>query len=111
VSLDISFAAFFAEDVSLQVTWYTKNAGDEIASKYATQVDRTVEFLADHPNLGKRCDFPEAEFTDLRFYPLSRPFHRHLVFYYVKAQTLIAFRVIDGARDLPKRLHDPPGVE
>jgi toxin ParE1/3/4 len=111
VSLAVSFAPFCLEDMELQGAWYRKNADEEIARRYAVEVERTVEFLADHPNLGKKCDYAHPHLADLRFYLLSRPFDRHLVFYRVEAQTLIAFRVIDGARNLPARLHDPPGAE
>ena len=38
-------------------------------------------------------------------------FDRHLIYYRVSGEELIAFRVVPGARDLPRRLLDVPGAE
>ena len=39
------------------------------------------------------------------------PFDRHLIYYRISGEELVAFRVVSGARDLPRRLLDPPGTE
>jgi len=46
----------------------------------------------------------------LRFYPVEKPFHRHLLYYRISGEELVAFRVVPGERDLPRRLLDPPGA-
>ncbi len=111
MSLEFRYSPFSLEDIDLQSLWYGKTAGAEVARRYASEVERTVAFLATHPNLGRPCGFSEPELAELRVYVLGRPFQRHLIYYRVAGQKLIVFRVMDGARNLPARLHDLPGAE
>ena len=111
MSLEFTYTPFALEDIDFQSLWYGKTAGAEIARKYAAEVERTVLFLAMHPNLGRQCGFLEPEFAHLRVYLLGRPFDRHLVYYRIAGDGLIVFRVMHGARNLPARLLDPPGAE
>jgi plasmid stabilization system protein ParE len=39
---------------------------------------------------------------------LTKPFHAHIVFYRVGGDVIEIFRVMHGARDLPRRLQQPP---
>ena len=55
--------------------------------------------------------FPEPQLAGLRFYLVEKPFARHLIYYRISGEELVAFRVVPGARDLPRRLLDPPSAE
>src|SRR5947207_1538046 len=71
----------------------------------------TLELLAQHPELGTLCDYAEPQLAGLRFYLVEKPFDQHLIYYRISGGELVAFRVVPGARDLPRRLLDPPGAE
>ena len=59
--------------------------------------DRTPELA--HPRL-----------ADWRFFVVLRPFHRHVIFYEVAGDAVEMRRAMDGRRDLPRRLLEPPGT-
>jgi hypothetical protein len=44
----------------------------------------------------------------LRSIPVARPFQQILIFYRSTETMLQAVRLMDGARDLPRRLAEPP---
>jgi hypothetical protein len=44
--------------------------------------------------IGSRCDYPELKLAGLRFYPVEKPFHRHLIYYRISGDDLVAFRVV-----------------
>lgn len=97
--------------------WQNKPAGmpgsgmKALALDYARAVETILEFLAQYPQLGTRCAYPEPQLADMRFYLVQKPFERHLIYYRISDEELVAFRVVSGARDLPRRLLDPPGTE
>src|SRR3989442_11326876 len=45
----------------------------------------------------------------LRSFAVEQPFQRFLIFYREDGAILQAVRLMDGARDLPRRLMEPPG--
>ena len=104
-------ASEFHQDVTRQIQWYLRHADAQIAGSYADAVDATLEFLGRFPELGPRCRFLHSELRELRQFRVEGTFDRHQVFYRVTASELIAVRALRGARDLPRRLLDPPGAE
>ncbi len=111
MSLRIVYTDDFPADVAQQARWYARQRDEALALDYARAVEGTLEFLAQHPQLGTQCRYPEPALADLRFYLVAKPFERHLIYYRVSGDDLVAFRVVPGARDLPRRLLDPPGGE
>jgi len=111
MSLRVVFTDDFPADVATQARWYARQRDEDLALDYAQAVEATLELLAEHPQLGSPCHYPEPQLAGLRFYPVTKPFHRHLIYYRTSNEELAAFRVVPGARDLPRRLLDPPGAE
>jgi len=111
MSLHVVYTDDFPADVSRQALWYARQRDDALALDYAHAVEATLEFLAGHPHAGTRCGYSEPQLSDLRFYLVEKPFDRHLIYYRISSEELVAFRVVPGARDLPRRLLDPPGAE
>jgi len=70
----------------LQALWYVREAGDEVARR-----------------------FRDPKLRALRSFAVEQPFQRFLIFYREDGATLQAVRLMDGARDLPRRLVEPPG--
>ena len=111
MSLRVVYTDDFPTDVAQQARWYARLRDESLALDYARAVEATLDFLAQHPQLGSPCRYPEPQLADLRYYLVEKPFDRHLIFYRVSGEELVAFRVVPGARDLPRRLLDPPGAE
>jgi len=101
----------FLADLQLQFRWYEAEADGEVAWHYLVAVDRTVEELSERPDLGRLRHFENPELQGLRSCLVARPFHRHLIFYRYDDTTLDLVRVMHGARDLPRRLRQPPGAQ
>ena len=111
MSLRVVYTDDFPADVAEQARWYARQRDKALALDYACAVEATLEFLAHHPQLGSLCHYPEPQLADLRFYLVEKPFDRHLIYYRISGGELVALRVVPGARDLPRRLLDPPGAE
>ena len=111
MSLTVRIASEFHQDVALQIQWYLLQADAQVAGDYADAVDATLEFLGRFPELGPHCRFSHPELRDLRQFRVGGSFDRHQIFYRATASEVIAVRTLHGARDLPRRLLDPPGAE
>jgi toxin ParE1/3/4 len=97
-------ADVFWEDVIKQVDWYREKAGSAVADGYVNAIEATLQALAKNPSLGRPRFARWQELAGIRSWRVERPYHRHLIFYRFDEETLIAERVIHGARDLPRRL-------
>ena len=94
-------------DLTHQYRWYLENASVEVAERFLTSFDATVETLAAHPGLGRATRFRSLELAGIRSFPIRRRFSVHIIFYRTSGDTLRVERVMHGARDLPKRLAEP----
>ena len=111
MSLVLQKADDFREDFALRALWYVREAGAEVARRFQESVDATLQQLCLHPELGRERRFRHPKLQGLRSFLVARPFHRTLIFYRVQEDALQAVRLIHGARNLPRRLAEPPGAE
>jgi plasmid stabilization system protein ParE len=102
---------WFIGDLEHYAAWYQSEASWDVAQRYLHAVSATLARLADMPGFGRRARFTAPALRDLRFFPVERPFEKHLIFYRHNEATLYVERVIHGARNLPLRLTQPPGVQ
>jgi toxin ParE1/3/4 len=102
---------WFEADFRRQVDWYRDEAGPDVAERFVNAVETTLRILAREPGLGRLRFANLPTLTGIRSARVQRPFHRLLVFYRYDAKSLFAERLIHGARDLPRRLQEPPGYE
>ncbi len=79
----------------------------EVAERYLSAIDQTIQRLSNYPDLGLRRHFQSPELADIRSFQVVRPFDKHLIFYQSGNQLSIE-RVMHGARDLPRRLLKEP---
>ena len=107
MSLEIFIARRAEQDMTLQYRWYLENAGFDVAERYLLAVHETIQSIAEQPDLGIRRHFAAPELASIRSIQVSRPFDRHLLFYW-DGSTLRIARVMHGARDLPRRLLEEP---
>jgi toxin ParE1/3/4 len=97
-------ADVFWTDLLKQVDWYREKAGPEVAESCVNAVETTLQTLAQNPEIGRPRFQSWPEMAGIRSWRVNRPFHRHLIFYRFDDETLIAERIVHGARDLPRRL-------
>jgi len=109
--LQIRRSDWFIGDLEHYAAWYQSEASWELAQGYLLAVNTTLTRLAEMPGLGRPARFPAPVLRDLRLYPVERPFDKHLIFYRYDEAMLYVERAIHGARDLPRRLTQPPAVE
>jgi toxin ParE1/3/4 len=111
VSLALARADAFIADFEQQARWYVREAGEEVARKYLRALEATLLGLCEHPAMGRVRRFRHAQLRGLRSFRVEPPFNRHLIFYRVDTSLLYAERVMHGARNLPRRLREPPEQE
>jgi len=70
----------------------------------------TLRLLATQPDLGRRRKFRHSALRGIRSFRLTSPFGVHFIFYRHNSAELSAERLMHGARDLPRRLVEPPGL-
>ena len=109
MSLGLQKADAFLEDFTLQALWYVREGGHEVARRFQKAVDSRLRLLCGQPGLGRLRRFRHPKLQGLRSFAVERPFQRFLIFYREDGVTLRAVRLMDGARDLPRRLAQPPG--
>jgi toxin ParE1/3/4 len=108
MSLAIEQASFFTADFEKQFGWYVDQGGSELAFRFQRALDTSLTKLSDQPDLGRLRHFRHPKLHGLRSYPVERPFDKLLIFYRITSANLQAVRLIHGARDLPRRLKEPP---
>ena len=107
MNLVIQKSPLFHADVTNQFGWYFDEAGEELAWRFFNAADQTLLKLARQPDLGRRRKFRHPMLRDLYSFQAERPFNKILIFYRVRENTLQAWRLMHGARDLPRRLAEP----
>ena len=89
----------FYQDIADEVAYLAEQAGADIALRWADSVWATVAELEAMPFLGRaRGDIP---FPGVRSWRV-RGFGRWIVFYGVREEVLICYRVRHGATDLAR---------
>jgi plasmid stabilization system protein ParE len=99
----------FTADAQKQFAWYWDKAGEDVAWKFAASVEQTILSLTRQPELGSLRRFKHPFLHGLRSFRVEPPFGRMLLFYRADEQEVEFWRLMHGARDLSRRLLEPPG--
>jgi plasmid stabilization system protein ParE len=102
---------FFTADVQKEFEWYWDEAGEEVAWRFEAAVERTLLAIARQPGLGQERRFRNPAFRGLSSFRVEPPFKKLLIFYRVERSGIEAWRLMHGARDLPRRLVETPVTE
>jgi plasmid stabilization system protein ParE len=102
-------AAFIA-DVERQFEWYAMEAGWEVAERYLTAVEATCRLLDAYPFIGSGIGSSHPCLRGWRSFVVLRPFNTHILFYEVTGGDVVLRRAMQGMRNLPRRLLEPPGT-
>ena len=108
MSLAVGQSDYFWADLLKQVDWYRDHAASAIAERYVDAVETTLQELTKTPGLGRLRFKNWPELAGIRSWRVQKPYHVHLIFYRFDDQRLFAERILHGARDLPRRLLQPP---
>jgi plasmid stabilization system protein ParE len=88
----------FVSDVEECAAFLCSEAGEEVARRWKSEVERTIALLAAHPELGRiRNDLPIAGVRTI----FLRGFPRYLIFYSRGRATIELLRIRHGMMHLP----------
>ena len=107
MNLTVEKSPLFDSDVTGQFGWYLDEAGAELAWRFFSAVDGTIAKLARQPDLGRSRHFRNPALQGLRSFRVEPPFDRLLIFYRATEGGLQLWRLMHGARDLPRQLVEP----
>jgi len=110
MNLRLDRSSDFIRDFEFQFEWYYRQAGEAVADHYSANVLATLAWLNSQPNLGKQRRFRHRDLQGIRSHSVQTPFDAHLIFYRFTHECITAERILHGARDLPRRLRQPPGA-
>ena len=97
----------FNADFDAQYRWYFEHAGEEVAGRFLQAVEASLNLLATQPELGVTRRFSHPKLAGLRSFRVQPPFNRMLIFYQIAHNEVNAWRLMDGTRDLSRRLIEP----
>ena len=104
MSSELRPSSLFTADVLRQFGWYVDKAGEDVAWRFEAAVEETLRTIARQPDLGRLRHFENPRLAQLRSIPVTRPFNKRIIFYRAEGGTVEAWRLMHGARDLPRRL-------
>lgn len=108
MTLRLERSEYFWADLERRVDWYRDHAGPEIAERFVSAAQSTLTALCQTPGLGRPRFKTWPELFGIHSFRIQPPFHRHLIFYRFDETSLLAERLIHGARDLPRRVTQSP---
>jgi plasmid stabilization system protein ParE len=89
----------FYLDVSREELWLLEHAGSEIADRWHEALWKALEFLENHPFIGReRRDLKHSHIRSWRI----NGFERWLIFYGVHDDVIVFYRVVPGSMNLFK---------
>jgi toxin ParE1/3/4 len=104
-------SSLFTADVQKEFAWYWDEAGEEAAWRFEAALERTLLKLARQPGLGRERRFRHPALGGVRSFRVERPFNKLLIFYRVEEGCVEVWRLMHGARDLPRRLLELPDAQ
>ena len=108
MSRAIQKARDFTADFENLFAWSLDKGGVELAWRFQTALDKSLAKLSLRPDLGRPRHFRHPRLQGLRSFPVEHPFESLLIFYRTTGEALDAVRLMHGARNLPRRLREPP---
>jgi toxin ParE1/3/4 len=90
---------------------YLHQFGEALADLFVDRIEQGLHLLAREPGLGHPGRYRHPRLAGLRVWAVARPFSDWLIFYWERPEHVHLFRLMHGARDLPRRLvvDKPPG--
>lgn len=89
----------FYLDIAQEEIWLLEHAGVEVADRWHESVWKTIEFLEEHPFIGR--ERRGLKHRGIRSWRI-RDFERWLIFYGARDDALVLYRVVSGTINLFK---------
>ena len=83
---------------------YLQQFGEVLADRFVDRVEASLHLLARQPGIGHPGRYRHPRLAGLRIWAVAKPFGDWLIFYWERPRQVHLFRLIHGARDLPRRL-------
>jgi plasmid stabilization system protein ParE len=90
------------EDLLRNAKWIAPDNPDA-AQRFLNTAFKSFDFLAGFPEAGPKARLKHERLKDIRFWVLSPPFNRWLVFYRIEAGTVVIVRVLNSAQNWRER--------
>ncbi len=89
----------FYQDIAHEELWLLERGGAEVADRWHECLWKTIQFLEQHPFIGReRRDLTRKGVRSWRV----RNFERWLIFYGIRKDRLVLYRLVSGTMDLPR---------
>jgi len=99
-SLRVTFAPDANRDLVDQADFLSIEAGLAVSNRFIQAVAHTVDLLSQMPGMGRVFRPANNRQIELRTIPVSRPFHRSVIFYTSTATQLRIERILHSAQNL-----------
>lgn len=93
------------DDIEAVTDRYRREVDAALAGRFVDEVEQAFRHLGRHPQTGSLRFSYELDLPGLRTWPL--PTSPHLVFYVDQPDHVDVWRLLHGARDLPRWLVEP----
>jgi len=91
-------------DIFAQFSYLLENAGEAVADRFISSVERSFGSLAKQPHSGAPRHFTNPALAGLRAWPIDG-FEDIRAYYLTGNSQITVLRVLHGKRDLPSILH------
>jgi len=91
-------------DLIREWVWYAENASLEVADRFLSAVESTLDLLATQPESVTPFLARKTELRGMRRFPVSDGFEKILLFYFPLQDGVDLVRVAHGSRDLEQLL-------
>ena len=109
MSLVLERSDAFRKDFALQALWYVRQAGGEISRRCQGDSGRHPPTAFPRTKPGPDTPLPSAQAARRARVRGAAPLRRVVIFYRVNGEVLQVWRLLHGARNLPRRLLETPG--
>ncbi len=95
--MKLYYRPVFLEDIAREEFWLMEHASPQIADQWHASLEHTIEFLSRNPLFGRARQ--DLTFPGVRSWGVEN-FRRWIVFYGVREDALVFFRVLSGTMNL-----------
>ena len=92
-------AAPAVDDDLLQGAQWIALDNPEAAVRFLDTARRNMEFLSDFPEAGPKARLKPARLQDMRFWVLSPPFNKWIMFYKIESGIVVVIRILHSAQN------------
>jgi toxin ParE1/3/4 len=90
---------------------YLERFGEALADRFVDRVEQSLDLLVRQPGVGHPGRYRHPRLAGLRAWAVAKPFGDWLIFYWDRPRHVRLFRLMHGARDLPRRLVEGKPVD